>query len=904
MFESNLQENVRWLFVLTMLCCYGFSRGQLLSEKGVPGIVNYTPAQYLNMGKIWNISSAPNGLVYMSCDQGLLEYDGFRWRNFKGSRGIHRAVKVKNDSIFFTGSDMDFGIWKRNTFGQLEYQSLYPFKEGNPLNEEFWQVHLQNENALFVSFFNLYLYNGEQLTKIPAPQKFSGSFSVDGEVYFADEKLGLFRLNRFILEKICDNPTSTSFQIKGVYNIEEGKLMVVTNEDGLWILEDGKLKPYNCHLSDLIKKAKVFSFESFGDQNIAYGTIQQGLIIADKNGNIIHHINKVKGLPNNTVLSMHWLPKGQLWLSMDYGLSRLILANAFSYVYDFMGNFGTGYTATLYGDLFYLGTNQGLYYSPWQALDNSNTFYNFRLIPGSEGQVWTIETIDRQVFVGHDKGLFQLKDNTLRKIVDNQGVWSVLAVKENLLAGTYNGILLLKKSGEEYILKGFLRDIQGSCTQLVFQEPNLLWINIPNFGIVRATLDEELQPVDRTNFDIDRFEGAYPTIHLLGDSLSIYTSSSCYFFNPITQLFEKRESKCLHIVAEGQLPGVYSGKPMDPRYDFFPVYNGFALRYRNTADANFQSSQKILLRSITAIGKDTSLLLQLGQKIPSSILKLNLEFAFPDKPDPILWYRFNARSEWVRTENPHLLSLSNLSPGKIQLYLRTIDTEGMTIEEEMVFYMDYPWYRRWYAYLIYLLILYFLIFLLKRWKNSVLEKQQIALSAENEKLKKDREVELNNQRLKIEQQQLALDNLELKQQLRGKTMELAIKAKLSEDKIRLLNALKDKLSNLQKNPSKSTLLWKEVQTLLDESDKDQDPMFEIQMNELHQAYFKKLKTQFPDLTQHDLRLCVYLKIALSTQEIAELMNVQPSSVYISRSRLRKKLNLSVEEDLFDFLNRI
>jgi AraC family chitin signaling transcriptional activator len=73
---------------------------------------------------------------------------------------------------------------------------------------------------------------------------------------------------------------------------------------------------------------------------------------------------------------------------------------------------------------------------------------------------------------------------------------------------------------------------------------------------------------------------------------------------------------------------------------------------------------------------------------------------------------------------------------------------------------------------------------------------------------------------------------------------------------------------------------------------------------LHQEFFKKLKDNFPILSTHDLRLCAYLKIGMNSKEIAELLNIQPSSVFVSRSRLRKKLNIPVDEDFNTFLNKI
>ena len=83
-----------------------------------------------------------------------------------------------------------------------------------------------------------------------------------------------------------------------------------------------------------------------------------------------------------------------------------------------------------------------------------------------------------------------------------------------------------------------------------------------------------------------------------------------------------------------------------------------------------------------------------------------------------------------------------------------------------------------------------------------------------------------------------------------------------------------------------------------------DQTFEIQMDELHQEFFKAMKKRFPSLSIYDLRLCAYLKIGLNSKEMAEIFQVLPSSINVSRSRLRKKLNLSPEEDLYEFLNSV
>ena len=68
--------------------------------------------------------------------------------------------------------------------------------------------------------------------------------------------------------------------------------------------------------------------------------------------------------------------------------------------------------------------------------------------------------------------------------------------------------------------------------------------------------------------------------------------------------------------------------------------------------------------------------------------------------------------------------------------------------------------------------------------------------------------------------------------------------------------------------------------------------------------FTSFQKNSPNLSIYDLRMCAYLKIGLNSKEIADIFQVLPSSINVSRYRLRKKLNLSQEEDLYEFLNSL
>jgi DNA-binding CsgD family transcriptional regulator len=78
--------------------------------------------------------------------------------------------------------------------------------------------------------------------------------------------------------------------------------------------------------------------------------------------------------------------------------------------------------------------------------------------------------------------------------------------------------------------------------------------------------------------------------------------------------------------------------------------------------------------------------------------------------------------------------------------------------------------------------------------------------------------------------------------------------------------------------------------------------FAVHFDEVNNNFLKNLKLRFPKLTNNDLKVCAYLQLNLASKEISQLMNIGVRGVEISRYRLRKKLGLSTEQSLIDFLN--
>ncbi len=853
---------------------------------------------------MWGIDSAPNGIVYMATDRGLLEFDGNNWKNFSGSDGITRSIHVVNDSLIYTGSDLDFGVWERNHFLEFEYRSLYPFRdELLDLNEEFWDIHQLGENLLFVSDFNIYLYRDENLTKITAPNRFKDSFNVNDTLYFSDTEAGLFQFRDLSLIPFLEIPEGLDFEISGIYH-HNNDIVLVTYNSGLFKYVDGDITPIDSPISDTIRNTNVFSFEQINDNYLAFGTVQNGLYISDMDGNVIHYVNRNKGLTNNTVLSLHYSPNNQLWLGLDYGVSTLDLKNELTYFYDFRGDFGTGYTAQLSNDTFYLGTNKGLFRSPWEELNNSVEFYRFDSVPESEGQVWILELIDGELFVGHDRGLFILRDNILERLSDQQGYWTLVRYNEYLLGGTYNGISIYQKVGGEWTYLKQMELIRGSINQIIVESENIIWANIPNFGLVRAELDENLVPVNRDIFPAEQFEGSEPTIKMTDDGISVVTSGFEYTFSAEDVDFNLKAEVDERSEPEDIMTWIYQTLTLNDNIKFTPLYNGFAFKYLDNHFFDQTGNTNLIFRGVEAYNNEERIRASAGESVPHIYNNLRIEFLVPNQRNVLYQYRLNQNDNWSSWSEESGIDLINLSSGSYELAARAKINGNVYEASSISFKIATPWYLSWYAYMVYILLLSGLVYLLYMWQNHVFRKQEKQyLVSKQQSLREQAEKHRQNIQ-QLEQERLQEDFNQLKKQLKDKTIELANKAKESEDKNRLIEKLKKKFKKIEESSDLPKTRWKEIHSLLDSYSTEEDNTFEIQMDQLHQEFFQRLKNEYPQLSSNDLRLCAYLKLGFNSKEIADFMNIQPSSVYINRSRLRKKLDLDSDQDLHEFLSSI
>ncbi|XCF04845.1 tetratricopeptide repeat protein [Tamlana crocina] len=145
-----------------------------------------------------------------------------------------------------------------------------------------------------------------------------------------------------------------------------------------------------------------------------------------------------------------------------------------------------------------------------------------------------------------------------------------------------------------------------------------------------------------------------------------------------------------------------------------------------------------------------------------------------------------------------------------------------------------------------------------------------------------------------------------KQEIAFKKKELASQTLHLVQKNTFIQELKDNLEKIKQSPELFKIEFRRLVMLLKkESAEDKDwEVFKSYFTEVHNNFDMKLKEVYPEISEKEIRLASFLRMNLSTKEIASMLNVLPDSVLKSKYRLKKKLKLDKETDLTGFLNSL
>jgi hypothetical protein len=489
------------IFTFFLLINIRIAVGADIKNIGVPYVQNYTKAQYQSGNQNWSVTRDEHGIMYFGNAEGLLAFDGKYWLLYRMPNGlIVRSVAADGNGKIYAGGFGEFGYWETSKKGFLKYHSLTGLApKSNIPNEEIWKIYVDKDKVIFQSFGSIYIYSKGKITIVRAPKPYLFLFKIGSRYFVEQVNAGLFELKDDHLEYVSGSNVLGNSGVLSILPFQHNKYLIGTANNGLFIYDGRQIRPWNNQANDFLKTYQLNNGALIPGKYFAYGTILNGIVIIDTAGNVVQHINKSSGLQNNTVLSLYTDREQNLWAGLDNGIDRIEVNSPLYFYFDKTGRFGTVYSSIIFNNKIYLGTNQGLFYSDWLPGGNNQLLqtFDFKLIPGSQGQVWDLSLQDGRLLCGHNEGTYQVNGSSITKISSINGGWTIKKLRDNLLIqGTYTGLVIFRKDVSGNWVFDHKVELFGEPSRYVEQDSKgQIWVGHAYKGVYKIGLSNDLKYV-------------------------------------------------------------------------------------------------------------------------------------------------------------------------------------------------------------------------------------------------------------------------------------------------------------------------------------------------------------------------------------------------------------------------
>ena len=894
-------------------------------------------------GRYWNIFPLPNATVV-------------------------RSVAIdKNDRIYVGGQD-ELGYFEADTLGKLRYHSMIDLiPEAERKFADVWDITARGNEVFFRTNTKILHYKDGRITVDNATTEWQFLGMAEGAVYAQVQHQGIMRYDGGFWKPLANHPNLDGNVITAIMPYSQDTLLVTTLKNGLYYLTHNTLIQKKTALDQLFAEDRIYCAQPVNTDWFAFGTTSAGVLIVDRSADLVQQYIYGEGLQKNNVRGVFIDRDQNLWLALDDGIDFVAVNSAVKYIHPNNTNPTSSYAIRLFDENLYIGTSNGLYTSPIDATqtDLSLSYADFAEVSNTEGQVWALNEINNRLLMGHEDGVFEIVGRQAQNIYPVPGTWlfqplSRVFPSSHIIAGTYLGLQQLTFSaGVGFSDAGRVDSPYESLRFIQYDDRiNAIWASHPYRGVFKLKLSEDFTTVtdQKTYTEAEGLPSAlYNYLFFIKNKITVATSDGIYeydatqdrfvpspvFYEPLRgteiQYLKEDGDGNVWFVSHKKL-GVADFREPDGDVPFtithFPELNdkvlgGFETIYALNEENIFVGANKgaihlnykryreaisrpdVLLSLVTVIDSDKQEQTLYGGYEPSTITPPTLDykansfhFSFSttlyDQQDNVefSYVLEGFDNGWSIWGNRSEKEYTNLPPGEYTFKVKSRNTKGNeSTETYYAFTIRPPWYGNPISYTIYALLICLLLFLLFKWQQRKLQQ------------KHQRELYLSQLELDQRDKELVrLKNEKLEAEIDFKNKELANMTMHLVQRGEVLTKIKETILAVVKKHdfSDSSINFRQLIRLIRNAERtDEDwEQFRVHFNHVNEGFFTNLKEQFPDLTPNELKLCAFLRMNLSSKEIAQLMNVTIKAVEVSRYRLRKKLRIDPDQNLYEFLLHI
>ena len=463
------------------------------AEAGLPFLRNYTPREYAAHGQNWAVVQDQRGIIYAANNDGVLEFDGERWRLIRTEkRTVVRALAVAEDGRIYVGALGEIGRLEPDARGRMHYVSL--LDRLPPEDRQFDDVHhvfVRGDDVFFATYARLIRLRGDAVRSWTPGSAFHRAFMARERLFIRERDRGLMELVGDVLQPVPGSEAMGEDRVDVVlpWGNADG-LLIGSRDRGVQVLDAGQLRSIDSAPNDALRRDLVYAGVQMADGGYAVGTFQGGVYFLDADARLRGRLDKSRGLQDDTILGMTVDRQGGLWLALDRGLSRVESDLPLTRFDERSGLNGTLLSLHRHQGVLHAGTAQGVF----RLRPGADA--RFEPLAGLRGQTYAFLSVGDDLLVGNNDGTFLVRGDHVSQL--QRGVTgtttALLAsgtVPGRVYVGLWDGLAVLRQQDGRWIDEGRVPGVDLTVSSMLESPDGQLWIGTWNHGVARLRCDAD-----------------------------------------------------------------------------------------------------------------------------------------------------------------------------------------------------------------------------------------------------------------------------------------------------------------------------------------------------------------------------------------------------------------------------
>lgn len=455
-------------------------------QYGLPKIVNYFDINNpYKSDQVWDINQTDDGLMYFTTGNYFIEYDGQNWERF-----------IKNDNYQYFSFDIDtltrdFYVGAKNNILVSKLENGVYKTQDIEIPERIsitWRTFFRDGTAyFFINKKDVIVLNDNTIEIVHRPSNFeiTRGFKVNNVIYAVSNK-GIATIDGCKIDLISTKQSDIYLDdIRTILKYNDSTLLVGTLVGDLYLFNTttGVFSDFSTNAHSYLTAGKIYNGVRIDDSTFALATLKGGLIVINKNGDLLNIFDKKNGLLSNAVYCAYVDDKKNIWLGTGMGVSRINLGSSVRY-FDKRNNIDDMVNAaTIFNGKIVVATSDGIFstdanekpYLSLQPLD-------YQIIYAGSFLKMTIDNLKYLIVSG--KGGVTVFDENLKfnnslEIYNATRIIQSPVVKNRLYVANFKELVAVRvtnKKETDLTVEKYFHELPFYIDNLIFDSENNLWL--------------------------------------------------------------------------------------------------------------------------------------------------------------------------------------------------------------------------------------------------------------------------------------------------------------------------------------------------------------------------------------------------------------------------------------------